>query len=170
MRLPVALVLIAALVAGCGDDEPEPAQQTPPTQQPQPQPTPPSDEAPGPVDTATQQAPGPDTEPQVEQAMGMDGQLYTVQVAAFLDAATAREWAGRLRAQDLPVFITQARVGGRSFHRLRIGALPELEDARRLGRILSDRFHWPYWVAPLTSADRLPVNAVPNSREILRGG
>lgn len=170
MRLPVVLVLIAALAAGCGDDEPEPAQQTPPTQQPQPRPTPPSEAEAVSGEAAEQQATEREPEAQPQPAAAGDQTLYTVQVAAFLDAATAREWAGRLRSQDLPAWVTQATVDGRSFHRLRIGAVPELDDARRLGRILRDRFHWPVWVAPLTSADRLPVNAVPNTREILRGG
>lgn len=159
MRLPVSLSLAVVLVAGCGGDEPEPAQQAPPpTEQPEAEPMP--------AEPESQAQPEPEPEP---RPVG-DEALYTVQVAAFVDAATAREWAGRLGSQGLPVWTTEARVEGRTFHRLRIGALPSYSDTRRLAGMITARFGWPVWIAPLTPADRPPPNAAQNTREILRGG
>lgn len=163
MRLPPALTLAALLVAGCGGDEPEPAPQE--TPQEEARPVPPVQR---PSEPATQQ-PAPDTEPEAAPRP-VERDLYTVQVAAFLDAGTARDWAERLRGQDLPVWTSEARVGGRAFHRLRVGALPSVAETYRLGELIQARYHWPYWVAPLTPADRLPVDAVEDTRRVLQGG
>lgn len=162
MRLLTAF-LLTALLAACGGDEPEPAQQQAPEQQQPEQPaTPAQQPQPAP------QQPEPEPEPPAQPAMDQD--LYTVQVAAFTDPETAREWAARLRAQQVPVWTSVAQVGGRTFHRLRIGALPSLDETYRLGEMVRERYDWPYWVAPLTAADRLPVNTVQNTRQMLRGG
>jgi DedD protein len=164
----LAALTIAALAAGCGGDEPaqEPAQEqgTPPAEELRPIP-------PAPPPEATQQGESdPPSPAESAPAPVQTGDLYTVQVAAFLDAATAREWAGRLRSQDMPVWTSEARVQGRTFHRLRVGALPSVSDTRRLGAVLTERYHWPVWIAPLSSTDRLPGDAVQASRRILQGG
>jgi hypothetical protein len=41
-------------------------------------------------------------------------------------------------------------------------------DTRRLAELVSAKYGWPVWVAPLTPADRLPVNAVRNTRTVMR--
>lgn len=163
MRLLTALTL-AALLAGCGGDEPEP----PPTQQPEESAQPPAavPAAPRPeADTGAQAEP----EPGAEARVG-DRRLYTVQAAAFLNAVTAREWTERLQDQEIPVWTSTARVDGRMYHRLRLGAVPELSDARRLADMIRARHHWPVWIAPLEPSDRLPLNAVQRTREALRSG
>ena len=164
MRLVTVLTLVMVLAA-CGD-EPEPApQQTPaPVEQPAPQPRP--EPEPSPEDTAPEPGPEPESPAQQPAATSM----YTVQVAAFTRASTAQQWADRLRADDLPIWTATADVEGRTFHRVRVGALPSLADARRLGRMIGERYDWPVWVAPLASDDRLPVNVVRNTRELLRNG
>ena len=163
MRLLTALTL-AALLAGCGGDEPE----QPPTQQPEESAQPPAavPAAPRPeADTGAQAEPESGPEARVG-----DRRLYTVQVAAFLNAVTAREWTERLKDQEIPVWSSTARVDGRMYHRLRLGALPELSDARRLADMIRARHHWPVWIAPLEPSDRLPLNAVQRTREALRSG
>ena len=163
MRLLTALTL-TALLAGCGGDEPEPA----PTQQPDESAQPPAavPAAPRPEpDTAAEPESGPEPGTRVG-----DQRLYTVQVAAFVNAVTAREWTERLQDQRIPVWTSTARVDGRMFHRLRLGALPELSEARRLADMIRARHHWPVWVAPLDPSDRLPLNAVQRTREALRSG
>ncbi|MGK7312044.1 MAG: SPOR domain-containing protein [Candidatus Longimicrobiales bacterium M2_2A_002] len=164
MRLLTALTL-TALLAGCGGDEPEPA----PTQQPEESAQPPAavPAAPRPEpDTAAE----PESEaPEPGSRVG-DRRIYTVQVAAFVNAVTAREWTERLQDQEIPVWTSTARVDGRMFHRLRLGALPELSEARRLADMIRARYHWPVWVAPLTPSDRLPLNAVQRTREAARSG
>ena len=164
MRLVTILTLVMVLAA-CGDEpEPAPRQTPPPAQQPTPEPEPSPDEA----APARGQEREPEPEPPAQSPEAAS--LYTVQVAAFTRASTAQEWADRLRADDLPVWTSMAEVGGRTFYRVRVGAHPSLADARRFGRMIRDRYHWPVWVAPLAPTDRLPVNTVQNTRELLRGG
>lgn len=164
-RLPV--LTLAALAAGCGGDEPaqEPAQEQAPPPAEELRPIPPAP-PPGQMTQGQTEPPPPAaTEPTPVQNQAM----YTVQVAAFLNAATAREWAGRLQSQDLPVWTSEARVQGQTFHRLRVGALPSVSDTRRLGAVITGRYHWPVWIAPLSPTDRLPGGAVQDSRRILQG-
>ncbi len=97
----------------------------------------------------------------------MNQALYSVQVGAFTDAGTATKWAGRLRSQGMPVWTSTAEVEGQTFHRLRFGALPSFTDTRRLAHLVSTKYEWPVWIAPLTSADRLPANAIQNTRSVL---
>lgn len=182
MRLLPVLALTTLLV-GCGGDEPEPAPTQEPAAQPAQQPSAqqPAAEQPAAETGAETESPGAtpgsetDARPAAPSGAGPetrvgDQRLYTVQVAAFLNAVTAREWADRLRGQDMPVWTSTATVEGRTFHRLRIGALPELSDTRRLADLIRDRYHWPVWIAPLTASDRLPVNAVQQTRAVLQRG
>lgn len=93
--------------------------------------------------------------------------LYTVQVAAFTSADSARKWTGRLSSLDLPVWMSMAEVGGTTYYRVRVGAVRTVTEARQLGSMLSRRFEWPVWVAPVTSADRLPEGTVESTRRVL---
>lgn len=172
MRLLIALTL-TALLAGCGDDEPEPAPTQQPEQPTQQQPTQQQPEQPAQPSAAEPAArePAPDTAPEPEPGTRVgDQRLYTVQVAAFLNAVTAREWVERLRDQQIPVWTSTAEVEGRTFHRLRLGALPELPATYRLADRIRARYDWPVWVAPLTPSDRLPAGAVEQTRQALRAG
>ncbi len=185
-----ALALVALLTAGCGGDDAE--ETLPPTTRPAPR-TPAADTTMGdttaPADTlgaagaarrgADAQRPGsataptraPGTSGQASAAPTADGQrLYTIQVAAFTEQATAREWSDRLRRQGLPVWVSMAEPGGRTFYRVRTGATSTVSDARRLGTMISERYNWPVWVAPMTAADRPPEDAVQATRRLLEGG
>lgn len=96
-----------------------------------------------------------------------DERLYTVQIAAFTDPASAEELEEQLRSEGMPVWTSVTEQGGRTFYRLRVGVVPTVSDARRLGSILTERYDWPVWVAPLTPADRLPANAIESTRRVL---
>lgn len=96
-----------------------------------------------------------------------DERLYTVQVAAFTDPESAEELEGQLRSEGMPVWTSVAEQGGRTFYRMRVGVVPTVSDARRLGSILNERYDWPVWVAPLTAADRLPADAIESTRRVL---
>lgn len=190
-----ALALVALLTAGCGGDDD--AEDPPSAPRPAPS-TPAADTTTGrtpvPGDTLgaanadadvngapasgprAGQASGPTQAPDApangeSRAPTMDGQrLYTIQVAAFTDIATAREWADRLRRQGLPVWVSMAEPGGRTFYRVRAGAVPTISEARRLGTMISERYSWPVWLAPLTAADRPPEDAVQATRRLLEEG
>ena len=95
--------------------------------------------------------------------------LYTVQVAAFTSPDSARKWTGRLNSLELPVWTSMAELGGTTYYRVRVGAVSSVSDARRLGTLLSERFTWPVWVAPITPADRMPDDAVSSTRRVLGG-
>lgn len=99
-----------------------------------------------------------------------DERLYTVQVAAFTEPSSADELEDRLRTAGLPVWTSVTEHGGRTFYRLRVGVVPTIADARRLGSIITQRYQWPVWVAPLTPVDRLPANAVEETRRLLGTG
>ncbi len=191
MRLtPLALVALLAL-AGCGGDEPDEAADTPPVPAPQ---RPAADTTVGDTvaldslaeaaDTAGptggEARPGQGDQPAPDEpATGADratstgqraagGRLYTVQVAAFTDPASATEWAGRLRRQGLPVWTSMAETGGRTFYRVRVGAVPTFSEARRLGSMVAARYEWPVWVAPVGPADQVPDDAVEATRRVLQ--
>lgn len=196
MRLPrTALALILAVTLGaCGDDEPEPIP-TPARTVPAQRPAPPQDtmrtdtmatgagaESPGQTGQRTGGAAGagasegepedvasPTGTGQRDAAPVPSARLYTVQVAAFTSPESARTWTGRLGGLNLPVWTSVAELGGTTYYRVRVGAVPTVSEARRLGSLLSDRLEWPVWVAPITPADRLPANAVATTRQVLQG-
>lgn len=178
-----ALVLFALLAVGCGGDESDetsPPQSAPPAA-PQAAPAQPGDTAePGRQDNAGGRM---ETSPRAEDQAQREGQpqgedqasavaaegerLYTVQVAAFLESRLAIDWTERLRSGGMPAWTSVAEVGGRTFHRVRVGAVPTVEEARRLGSRIMGRYEWPVWVTSLTPADRPPEGAVQETRRLL---
>jgi cell division septation protein DedD len=164
MRIRALTFLAAMALAGCGDDSqaaPNAAADGPPD---------------GPlaansteVDAVTS-GPVPEMTPDsTALAAGEgDGRLYTVQVAAFLDKASAREWEARLTGQGVPAWVATARIHGRTFHRLRVGVAPTLDAASRVGALLRRRYGWPVWVVPLTAADRLPPDVIRATRPLIQ--
>jgi septal ring-binding cell division protein DamX len=175
---PITLALFAAVaVAGCGGDEPA-SQDAATTPRPAPE-QPPADPA---VDTGVP-TPRADAPGAATADSGTPGgpvgapagsvastPLYTVQVAAFTESTSAIEWARRLRAQELPVWTSMVELGGRTFYRVRVGAVPTVSEARRLGSMITQRYEWPVWVAPVTPADRVPDDAPERTRRLLQGG
>lgn len=118
---------------------------------------------------APQPSPAPATEPEAPAAASVPTvrRLYTVQVAAFLSADSARLWSERLSERGLPVWVTEAQVGGRSYHRLRVGAHPDLAEVRKLARRIGREYKWPVWVAPVENTTMVPADAVAETRALL---
>ena len=147
-----ALLAFCALVASCGpDEEPEPVEiDPPPPQEPvEPVETPPEPEEP--------------EEPEEETVRP----LYTVQVGSFHSGDAAQRLAQRLTRRDIPLWLAEAKVGSENFNRVRVGALPGLSEARRLGDKLASEFGVPIWVAPVDAHDRVPAGTITSTRAFL---
>lgn len=187
MRRLSLLALLAGLAAvGCGGDEPEarPAgEQTEDTTALQAD----SDTAALVTDTAAQPArdsiapdmiipPGPRAgEASTSAGATSAGEAeprprYTVQVGAFTDVGTATALTERLQREGLPVWTAMEEAGGETFYRVRVGAVNTMTAARQLGRLLETKYGQAWWVAPITSSERLPRNAAADTRRALSGG
>ncbi|HKJ93683.1 MAG TPA: SPOR domain-containing protein [Longimicrobiales bacterium] len=167
MRFRAALVFALALatVTACGRGE----KAQPPAQQQRPATPVPMPPKPDTTRTAVQKPqPAPDTAKKPAPARPA-GKLYTVQVAAFLDGDSARKWTGRLSSQGLPVWSTSYQVNGKTFHRVRVGAVPTIAEARQLADMLKKRYSWPVWIAPVSQSDAVPDGAVQATQRILEG-
>jgi cell division septation protein DedD len=174
MRMPTSsrvlapIVVLALVLTACGDE---------PELMPSPAPAPAAhvdaDDAAGAgaVD-ADERAAYPDTAATAPDGpaaprVAPDRGLYTVQIAAFTDRELATLWTGRLLGQGLPVWNSVVEHGGRTFYRVRVGAAPALSEARRLGQLLTERYDWPVWVAPVSPAEPVPANAVADTRRVI---
>lgn len=177
MRL-IPFALVGLLTAGCGGDD---AEDTEPIQTEQRSaPEVPADTLAGDTIASSDEPSGATAEADARDpagppptdgrasARGVDGQrLYTVQVAAFAEPASATEWEERLQRQGLPVWTSVAEVGGQTFYRLRVGAAPSVSEARRVGGMIMKRYEWPVWIAPVTAADRPPEDALQMTRTLI---
>lgn len=188
---PTTFALLALLLAGCGGDDSEApetfqtdirrsAEATADDTADAPPPAPDRDgaareagsRAASPDPTASESS-GSSSEPEradTRAAPSGDERLYTVQIAAFTEPSSAEELEQRLRSEGLPVWTSVTEHGGRTYYRLRVGVVPTVSDARRLGSMITQRYEWPVWVAPLTPADRLPAGAVEATRRLLGTG
>ncbi len=93
--------------------------------------------------------------------------LYTVQVASYTDRDSARELERTLEEQGAPVWIDQSEVEGRTYYRVRIGALSDPAEAERLGERVRTTFDWPVWIARIDSTDSVPDGAEQATRTYL---
>jgi cell division septation protein DedD len=130
---------------------------------------PPAPTSPAPTaDAAPAAAPAPAGAPAPAQApapapaptLGGQGRLYTAQVGAFADAATARTWAGRLEERGLPVWFSEATLGGQRLIRLRVGAVDSPEDAQLLATRLQRDFGYEAWIDGVAAGETLPADAI----------
>lgn len=183
-RLTVLALAAGVALSACGRDEPQ--TQIPPSQQ---RPTPRR----AAVDTARPNTTRPDTmrpesiagrpgtpeagraaaqpaAPRAGRSVASGRRLYTVQVAAFTNASAANMWAQRLTRQGFPAWTSMAELGGRTFYRVRVGAVPTVSGARKLGDILTRKYEWPFWVAPISGGEQLPADAVQNTQRLIAGG
>lgn len=153
MRSRTILIFgLALALAACGADD-EPVQEQQAQEQAEP---PPPFVAPAPAE------PEPEPEP-------LSGPLFTVQMGAFLNADSASVQRDRLVNRGLPAWTVDQDVGGRRFHRVRIGATSTGSEARRLGQILTERYGWSVWIAPVTSFESVPVDAIEATQNVIGG-
>lgn len=177
MRFRVALVLALALatVTACGrGKESKPAVQQRPAAPAPTTPRPDSARLAAARRAAAESAqararPAPDTTKKPAPAARPAGKFYTVQIGAFVNADSARSWTGRLASQGLPVWTTTFQLHGRTFHRVRVGVVRSVAEARKLGDMLKQRYSWSFWVAPVSDADAVPDGAVQATQRILSG-
>lgn len=169
----LAWILTATLaLAACGAGDRKPEQEKPVTN-PTARPSPVQAAAGGETATNTtpaapdQAAATPSSALTKETAVHPDERLYTVQIAAYHSADSARALADKLTQRGLPVWTMEVRVGERTFHRIRVGAHPELGAMRKLGAQISSQFKQQVWVAPIDMAARIPVSAVADTRALL---
>lgn len=114
-------------------------------------------------------APARQPEPRAARPAAAAGNaLYTVQIGAFVEDATASLWAERLRRRDVPVWVAHVTIKGQTYSRVRVGALTRLREARALAETLKSDYGWPVWVAPVTADDRVPRDAVAATLAFLR--
>ncbi len=153
MRWRSILVFGLALAVGAcgGDDEPIPEQQ--PQEQAQTLPSPAAL-------AVVEPAPEPEAEP-------LSGPLFTVQLGAFLNPDSAVVQRDRLADLGLPAWTVDQEVEGRRFRRVRVGAASTGLEARRLGEILTQRYGWSIWVAPVASTESVPDGTVEATRELV---
>jgi cell division septation protein DedD len=173
MRLSTAIIVTALIaLTGCRDDpqpEPPPQDADRPVVDPAADTVAPDDDVPLVPGPARPGQPDPD-QVTPDDAAAAGGARYTVQVAAFTNLESAELWTDRLSRQGLPVWSSVSELGGRTFYRVRVGAVPDFAEARQLGDMLSERYEWPVWVAPLSAADRVPAGAVANTRRVIGAG
>lgn len=155
-----AVLTLAVAACGAGEkaDDSSATTATQPPSQPATQPA-----------TQPPARPEPEPEPQPVRPAVPEGRLYTVQVASFITQDSARIWAARLERRGLPVWTDQAIVGGRMFHRLRVGASPSLAEARSLGEQIRREYRWPVWIAPVEDNAEVPPNAISRTNALVSG-
>ena len=149
---------LALAVVACGDDD-EQIQEQQPQEQVQ-RPPPPAAQA------TAEPEPEPVPEPEVEPEP-MSDPLYTVQVGAFLNADSAVVQRERLASEGLPTWTEDQTVGGRMFHRVRVGAVRTGAEGRRLSEILTQRYALPIWVALVVTVERIPAGALEATQDVL---
>lgn len=79
--------------------------------------------------------------------------LFTVQIAAYEDATAASVLADRARALGVPVWISTVTLGGRTFHRVRVGATPSRVAALELAQRIQAQLMIQTWVTHVEPPD-----------------
>jgi cell division septation protein DedD len=160
MRHALAVTMLAAVaLTACGKEE-APPQQTP-ASPPAPQAAAPQQQAPTPPPASVPATPAISA---TAAEMAAAPRLYTVQVAAYMNAASAQALRTRLERQNVPVWTTTARIGGQDFTRVRVGVATSTADARALATKLRNEFKWPVWITTVADRNSLPAEVLAASR------
>lgn len=163
---------VTFMLAACGAGDRKPEQEKPvtnPTAQPSPVQSAAASNPDGAIPSAPDQATAtpPQPEAAAEETVNPGERLYTVQIAAYLSSDSARALAEKLTQRGLPVWTAEVQLGGRTYHRIRVGAHPSLGEMRKLGSKISSQFKQEVWVAPVEMSARIPVSTVANTRSLL---
>jgi cell division septation protein DedD len=67
------------------------------------------------------------------------GKLWTVQVNAFPDEKTAKTWVDRLKDRGYNAYLSESRVQGRLWYRVRVGRFESREEAEKTQESLRKR-------------------------------
>lgn len=115
----------------------------------------------------------PEREPGSERgtvaARALGDAVYTVQIGAFSRDAAASDLVARLEAAGLPVWESEARIEGRAYRRVRVGAVTSRADARRLAEGLAERHGVSTWIVQVDPDARLPAGILERTRRALSG-
>jgi cell division protein FtsN len=95
--------------------------------------------------------------------------VYTVQVASYLNGATAQAQKARLERAGVPAWTATATVGGQEFTRVRIGAATNAADARAVANKIQATYHYPVWVTRVENRAALPGDALSVTRAYASG-
>jgi DedD protein len=95
--------------------------------------------------------------------------VYTVQVASYLNAATAQAQKARLERAGVPAWTATATVGGQEFTRVRIGAATSAADARAVANKILATYHYPVWVTRVENRAVLPSDVLTVTRSYAGG-
>lgn len=90
--------------------------------------------------------------------------VYTVQVAAFLNASSAEALRARLERQGVPVWTTTTTVHGQRFTRVRVGASTTPAGARAVAARIQRTYGWPIWLTTVSDRAALPDDALGATR------
>jgi hypothetical protein len=100
---------------------------------------------------------------------GSASALYTVRVGTFADPASARAWVSRLEGEGVPVWLTEATVGGRPMIRVTVGAVDSHADATLLAEKLRLDFGYDTRIDAIPADRPLPARAILETLRFLDG-
>lgn len=79
--------------------------------------------------------------PSAEGEAKQSGKPWTVQVNAFPDEKPAKTWVDRLREKGYNAYVSESRIQGRLWYRVRVGRFDSREDAEKMQDSLRKREH-----------------------------
>lgn len=77
--------------------------------------------------------------PVIEGEAKQSGKPWTVQVNAFPDEKTAKTWVDRLKDKGYNAYLSESRVQGRLWYRVRVGRFESREEAEKTQETLRKR-------------------------------
>lgn len=171
-RRIVGALSLVVMIASCGGDEPEPApeQQADTTPAAAPQPTPAQRAAAARADsTRRAQAAANAAATAASTDLASAPRLRTVQVAAFVNAASARALIDRLEKDGVPAWTSTTTLGGEQFTRVRVGVATTGDEVRTLAEKVRAQYHWPVWITLVEDRSAVSATTLVASRSYAGG-
>lgn len=95
--------------------------------------------------------------------------LRTVQVASFINPATAQALVVRLERDGVPAWTATTTVGGEQFTRVRVGAAVTAAEARALANRITAQYSWPVWITLVENRSAVSGSVLAASRSYAEG-